>query len=73
MTRRYVDCATLAADARCSVTIAADHDEELIEAAVEHLVRVHGQADGPALHASVRQRVQAELPRDRDVAMNDLR
>ena len=37
MDRRYVDCREIPSDTRCTIAIAADSDEELLEAAVQQL------------------------------------
>jgi predicted small metal-binding protein len=47
MTRKYIDCREMPSEMNCSVAIAADTDNELIEAAVQHAVAVHGHTDTP--------------------------
>ena len=47
MTRKYIDCRQSPSVSNCTVAIAADTDEELLEAAVQHAVSVHGQQDTP--------------------------
>jgi predicted small metal-binding protein len=47
MTRKYIDCREIPSDMNCSVAISADTDKELIEAAVQHAVAVHGHKDTP--------------------------
>jgi predicted small metal-binding protein len=49
MTRKFIDCREFPSDTKCSVTIAADSEEELMEVAVQHAVSVHGHQDTPAL------------------------
>jgi predicted small metal-binding protein len=49
MNRIYIDCREYPSDIGCTVAIAADTDEELLEAAVQHAVSVHGHEDTPEL------------------------
>lgn len=45
MNRKYIDCREYPSDIGCTVAIFADTDEELLEAAVQHAVSVHGHED----------------------------
>jgi predicted small metal-binding protein len=54
MTRKYVDCREIPSDINCTVGIAADSEEELLEAAVQHAVAVHSDEDTPELRQAVR-------------------
>jgi predicted small metal-binding protein len=54
MTRKYIDCREVPSDSKCSVAIAADTDEELLEAAVQHAVAVHQHEDTPQLREMIR-------------------
>ena len=45
MNRKYIDCREYPSDIGCTVAISADSDEELLEAAVQHAVSVHGHED----------------------------
>lgn len=58
--RMYVDCRGLSGAGDCSVTIAANQERELLETAVEHLVRVHDQRDTPELREALRRQVRIE-------------
>jgi predicted small metal-binding protein len=49
MNRKYIDCRQYPSDIGCTVAISADTDEELLEAAVQHAVSVHGHEDTPEL------------------------
>lgn len=53
MDRRYVDCREIPSDTRCTIAIAADSDDELLEAAVQHAVAVHGHVDSPELRRMI--------------------
>ena len=45
MTRKYIDCREYPSDMNCTVAICADDEKELLEAAVQHAVAVHGHKD----------------------------
>lgn len=47
MPRKYIDCRNYPSDMNCTLLIAADSDSELLEAAVQHAVAVHGHHDTP--------------------------
>ena len=53
MTRKYVDCREIPSESNCSVAIAADSDQELLEAAVQHAVQVHKHDDTPELRQQI--------------------
>lgn len=55
MTRKYIDCREFPSDANCTVAIAADSENELMEIAVQHAVSVHHHQDGPELRQQLRQ------------------
>jgi predicted small metal-binding protein len=49
MARLFVDCRDYPSEKNCTVAISADSKEELIDAAVQHAVAVHGHDDRPEL------------------------
>ncbi|MDB5842942.1 MAG: hypothetical protein JWP79_252 [Polaromonas sp.] len=49
MSRQYIDCREFPSTMNCSVALSADSDKELLEAAVQHAVAVHGHTDTPEL------------------------
>ncbi len=53
MGRRFIDCREMPSDMKCSVAISADTDAELLEAAVQHAVAVHGHTDTAELRAQI--------------------
>jgi len=55
MARKYIDCRESPSVMNCTVAIAADSEDELIEAAVQHAVAVHSHEDTPELRDMVRQ------------------
>jgi predicted small metal-binding protein len=55
MTRKYIDCREFPSESGCTVAISADSEDELVEAAAQHAVKVHGHEDSPELRAQLRQ------------------
>ena len=49
MARMFVDCRDYPSEMNCTVAISADTKKELLEAAVQHAVAVHGHHDSPQL------------------------
>jgi predicted small metal-binding protein len=49
MGRLFVDCRDYPSEKNCTVAISADRKEELIDAAAQHAVAVHGHHDSPEL------------------------
>lgn len=54
MTRKHIDCRSFPSEMNCSIAISADTDRELLEAAVQHAVAVHGHNDTPELRDQLR-------------------
>ena len=53
MSRKFIDCREMPSDMACTVAISADSEKELLEAAVQHAVAVHGHADTPDLRRMI--------------------
>ena len=49
MSRQYIDCREYPSTMNCSVALSADSEKELLDAAVQHAVAVHGHSDSPDL------------------------
>ncbi len=47
MGRKYIDCREFPSEMNCTLALAADSEKELLEAAVQHAVSVHGHKDTP--------------------------
>ncbi|MBP6018302.1 MAG: DUF1059 domain-containing protein [Burkholderiaceae bacterium] len=62
MTRKYIDCRSFPSEMNCSVAISADSEKELLEAAVQHAVAVHGHTDTPELRQQVKKTMQEGSP-----------
>jgi predicted small metal-binding protein len=58
MARKYVDCREVPSEMNCTVGIAADSEEELLEAAVQHAVAVHSHEDTEELRSMIRQSIK---------------
>ena len=53
MGRKYIDCREFPSVMNCSVAISADSEKELIDAAVQHAVAVHGHKDTPEFREEI--------------------
>lgn len=54
MSRKYIDCREFPSEMNCTVSLAADSENELVEAAVQHAVSVHRHVDSPELRAQLK-------------------
>jgi predicted small metal-binding protein len=55
MGRKFIDCREFPSDCKCTVAIVADTESELIDAAVQHAIAVHGHQDTPEFRDMIRQ------------------
>ncbi len=53
MARMQIDCRQYPSEKNCTVSIAADSQSELLDAAAQHAVAVHGHKDTPELRAQL--------------------
>jgi hypothetical protein len=53
MTRKMVDCRTTPSQINCTLTIAGE-EEEVLDAAVAHVVDKHGHENTPELREQIR-------------------
>lgn len=64
MTRKYIDCRDYPQGSKsCTIAISADSEQELVEAAVDHGVKVHGYEDTPDLREQMKAAVKEGSPR----------
>lgn len=49
MSRQYIDCREFPSTTNCTIALSADNERELLDAAVQHAVAVHGHTDTPEL------------------------
>ena len=62
MARYFIDCREFPSDIHCTVALSADTKEELLEAALQHAVRVHGYEDSPAVRAEIEGALKQGMP-----------
>lgn len=62
MTRQFIDCREFPSEMNCSVAIAADTERELIDAAVQHAVAVHGHKDTPEFRQQITSAIKQCTP-----------
>ena len=62
MERKYIDCREMPSEAQCTVTIAADSEQELVDAAVQHAVSVHGHQDTPQFRQQLKKAIHTGTP-----------
>lgn len=60
MARMYIDCREYPSDIKCTVSIAADSEKELIDAAAQHAVTVHGYKDGSELREEIGKMIKTQ-------------
>ena len=59
MARKMADCRRFPSESSCSLTIIGDEDE-VIRAAAEHAVSVHGHEDNPELREQIKGMLEDE-------------
>jgi len=62
MSRKYIDCREFPGESNCTIAISADSKDELIDAAAQHAVQVHGHQDSPELRAQLSDAVREGEP-----------
>ncbi len=62
MARKYIDCRAYPSEMNCTIALSADSEAELLEAAVQHAVAVHGHEDTPELRQQIRTLLRAGAP-----------
>ena len=60
MARMFIDCREYPSDMNCTVAISADTKKELIDAAVQHAVAVHGHQDTAEFRAQIEKLIKSE-------------
>ncbi|HEY9446025.1 MAG TPA: DUF1059 domain-containing protein [Burkholderiales bacterium] len=60
MSRKYIDCRAYPSEMDCTLALSADSEQELVEAAVQHAVAVHGHQDSPELREQLRAMLKDE-------------
>jgi len=62
MGRKFIDCRSVPSETKCSIAIIADTEGELLEAAVQHAVAVHGHQDTPELRDQLKRGIRDGMP-----------
>ena len=62
MDRKYIDCRDYPSESGCTVAISADNENEVVEAAAQHAVKIHGHQDTPELRDQLRHMVKEGAP-----------
>ena len=60
MPRMFVDCREYPSDMNCTIAISADTKTELVEAAVQHAIAVHGHTDSPELRQQLEKMIKTQ-------------
>ncbi|MEU5211244.1 DUF1059 domain-containing protein [Streptomyces sp. NPDC020742] len=59
--RKKMDCRDYPSETKCSLVISGE-EEEVVRAASEHAVAVHGHTDSPELREQIRSSLKNEMP-----------
>jgi predicted small metal-binding protein len=59
MPRKVIDCRNYPSESNCSLAISGE-EEEVVRAATEHAVSVHGATDSPELREEIRRSLTDE-------------
>lgn len=62
MAKKYVDCSEKPNIANCTLMISGE-EEEVVRAAAEHAVSVHGESDSPELRDEIRKSLK-DVPKE---------
>jgi hypothetical protein len=60
MARMYIDCREMPSDSNCTIAISSDSKKELIDAAAQHAVAVHGHKDSPELREQIGKMIKTQ-------------
>ena len=60
MARMFVDCREYPSEMNCPIAIYADTEKELVEAAVQHAIAVHGHHDSPQLRQELAKMIKTQ-------------
>jgi len=62
MGRKFIDCRETPSVMNCSIAISADSEKELVDAAVQHAVAVHGHKDTPEFRTMIKKAIKDGTP-----------
>lgn len=60
MARLFVDCRDYPSEKNCTVAISADTEKELVDAAVQHAIAVHGHRDSSQLREELARMIKTQ-------------
>lgn len=60
MSRKVADCRKYPSEVNCTLTLTGE-EEEVVQAAVQHAVSVHGHVDTPELREQIRELLEDEV------------
>lgn len=58
MARKMIDCREFPSENNCTITISADTEDEVLEAAVAHAIKSHKHTDSPELRVEIRKGIK---------------
>jgi predicted small metal-binding protein len=58
MARKVIDCRDFPSEINCTIAIAADTVDEILDVAVPHAVEKHGHTDTPEFRQQLRQAIR---------------
>ncbi|MEU5240700.1 DUF1059 domain-containing protein [Streptomyces lydicus] len=59
--RKKMDCRDYPSESKCTLVISGE-EEEVVRAATDHAVSVHGHEDSPELREQIRTSLKNEMP-----------
>lgn len=62
MGRKFIDCREYPSEMNCTVALSADDEKELLDAAVQHAVSVHGHQDTAELRQQIKTLIKEGTP-----------
>jgi len=62
MGRKYIDCRDFPGESKCTVALAADSEEELLEVAIQHGVNAHGYQNTQEFRDKIRKGFKEGTP-----------
>jgi len=62
MGRKFIDCREFPTEMNCTIALSADSEGELLEAAVQHAIAVHGHEDTSELRDMIRSAMKDGTP-----------
>ncbi len=59
---KFIDCREYPSEMNCTLALSSDNEDELLEAAVQHAITVHGHEDTPDLRTMIRTAMRDGTP-----------